>query len=366
MTTWIIKRCLNTASSCLMARAPRRANPGLGYQLQHQQQLEQAGRGAEASEDYADLESDFMDVQRTHRQFEQEMQQQRDRVRQLMIRHKYFREAKLPNLLFHAEKEQMRLLHERDPEEWSIERLAESFPATPEIVQKVLRAKWRPKSVQRIRSHDKTVIQNWEQLQTGKGDLRLPDALLQHLQKFAARRRQDLKEFKPEEWPTKPQLPVPQGNEFRQLLGGGKIKPKAAEQLPAGYEPPGNENPEDETYLLDKIRNKKKMRLQELKELQLLDASPSTAMESPPARPLENPGGTGFLPSFVPKFESSEIVISAEDQRKYEMTQVKTRIVIPRKLRRPGATYRVEDAYYDDDGELLYRVPGMTGQQESH
>jgi len=78
-------------------------------------------------------------------------------------------------------------------------------------------------------------------------------------------------------------------------------------------------------------------------------------------RPIENPSGTGFLPSFVPKFASSEIVISAADQRKYEITQVKTRIVIPRKLHRQGATYRVDDAYYDDDGELLYRVPGMTG-----
>lgn len=40
-----------------------------------------------------------------------------------------------------------------------------------------------------------------------------------------------------------------------------------------------------------------------------------------------------------------------------------SRIHIPRKLYRKGATYRVDDSYYDDDGEFLYRVPGMTGRE---
>jgi len=224
MTARMIQRSLHTAGSCLLARVPRRANPGLGYQLQQLQ--EHPARPSEASEDYADLESDFMGVQKTHRQYEKEQQQQRDRIRQFMIKHKYFRDAKLPNLLLHAEKEQMRLLHERDPEEWSVERLAESFPATPEIVQKVLRAKWRPRSVQRIRSHDETVIQNWQLLRSGKGDFNLPPALLQHLQKFAERRRQDLRELKTQEWPTKPQLPIPQGR----LIAMGTMEQKVYER----------------------------------------------------------------------------------------------------------------------------------------
>ncbi|XP_017079981.2 neugrin [Drosophila eugracilis] len=358
MTARMIQRGLHTARSCLLARVPRRANPGLGYQLQQLQ--EHPAKTPEANEDYADLESDFMGVQKTHRQYEKEQQQQRDRIRQFMIKHKYFRDSKLPNLLLHAEKEQMRLLHGRDPEEWNVERLAESFPATPEIVQKILRAKWRPRSVQRIRSHDETVIQNWKLLKAGKGDFNIPHALLQHLQKFAERRHKDLKELKPHDWPTKQQLPTPQGNEFRKLLGStsSTTEELPPPQIPSGYEPPPSAA-EDETYLLDKIRNKKKMRLQDLKDQKLVESAPKVPDEL--QRPIENPSGTGFLPSFVPKFESSEIVISAADQRKYEITQVKTRIVIPRKLHREGATYRVEDAYYDDDGELLYRVPGMTG-----
>ncbi|XP_034486850.1 neugrin [Drosophila innubila] len=347
----LIIRSICTAHWGLLARAPRRANPGMGYQLQVLQQ-----QGADAREDYADMEADFMSVNRTHRQHEAESKQSRDRVRQFMIKHKYFRDAKLPNLLLYAEKEQMRLLHERDADEWTIERLAESFPATPDIVQKVLRSKWRPQSVERIRSHDASVMRNWTQLQAGKFSDISPE-MLQHLQKFAQRQSQDLQQLKPEKWPTRPELPVPQRNEFRALLGTSSNKQLAIgmpaqrpeRQLP---QPVGDE----ETYLLDKVKNKRKMRLQELKELQLV---PEQNQEL--ERPLPNPGGTGVLPSFVQKFERTEIVVSAADQRKYEMTKVKDRIVIPRKLYRTGATYKVEDAYYDDDGEFLYRVPGMTG-----
>lgn len=35
------------------------------------------------------------------------------------------------------------------------------------------------------------------------------------------------------------------------------------------------------------------------------------------------------------------------------------RIRIPKSLYKPGSTYKLNDCYYDDDGEFLYRVPGM-------
>ncbi|EDW59429.1 neugrin [Drosophila virilis] len=352
MSARLIIRSLHTAHWGLLGRVPRRANPGIGYQLQDLQQ-----KSADASEDYADMEADFMFIHQTHRQHEAQQQQQRDRVRQFMIKHKYFRDAKLPNLLLYAEKEQMRLLHERDPDEWSVERLAESFPATPAIVQKVLRSKWRPHSVERIRSHDASVMQNWTELHAGKC-AGVPPQFLHHLQKFAQRQRQDLQQSTPEQWPTRPELPVPQRTEFRALLGNEGNKQLTTE-MPAQRPEERSMVPsatEDETYLLDKVKNKRKMRLQELKESQLVPQQQQHLEQQ-----LPNPSGTGVLPSFVQKFEHTEIVMSVADQRKYEMSKVKDRIVIPRKLYRQGATYRVEDAYYDDDGEFLYRVPGMTG-----
>ncbi|XP_030239054.1 neugrin isoform X2 [Drosophila navojoa] len=355
MRAHLIIRSLYTAQWGLLARVPRRANPGMAYQLQDLQQ-----NAAEVSEDYADNEADFMSSHQTHRQYEAQQQQHRDRVRQFMIKHKYFRDAKLPNFLLYAEKEQMRLLHDRDPEEWSVERLAESFPATPDIVQKVLRSKWRPQSVERIRSHDASVMNNWSRLRSGKCT-DLPAELLQHLQKFAERQRQDLQQLSPEQWPTRPELPVPETTEFRALLGNKPNKQlttgKPTQQLETRIMPPSEA--EDETFLLDKVKDKRNMRLQELRESRLVPQEEQKKLML--EQPLPNPSGTGVLPSFVQKFERTEIVVSVEDQRKYEMSKVKDRIVIPRKLYREGATYRIEDAYYDDDGEFLYRVPGMTG-----
>lgn len=357
-TRFLVRKFSTTQWGGLRARVPRRANPGMGYQLQNLQQ-----QSIDASEDFADMESDFMNVHKTHVQHEAEERKKRDRIRQFMIKHKYFRDAKLPNLLLYSEKEQMRLLHERDPEEWSVERLAESFPATADIVQKILRSKWRPQSVERIRSHDASVMENWALLRKGKCE-NVPPELLQHLQKFAERHRQDLQQLKPEQWPTRLEPPTPKANVFRALLGNGENSNN--KQLEPGslvaQKPEHPVKPtalDEETYLLDKVQNKRKMRLQELKALQLV---PELKQEVEKALP--NPGGTGVLPSFTEKFERTEIVVSVADQRKYEMTKVKERIVIPRKLYRPGATYRVEDAYYDDDGEFLYRVPGMTGANQ--
>ncbi|XP_023178798.2 neugrin [Drosophila hydei] len=355
MKSHLIIRSLYTAQWGLLARVPRRANPGMAYQLQDLQQ-----QAADAREDYADNEADFMSAHKAHRQYEVQLQQQRDRVRQFMIKHKYFRDAKLPNFLLYAEKEQMRVLHERDADEWSVDRLAESFPATPGIVQKVLRSKWRPQSVERIRSHDAGVMNNWSRLRAGKC-AEVPTEFLQHLQKFAERQRQDLQQLSPEQWPTRPELPVPQKTEFRALLGSKSNKQLITKELSQRAETRiiSPSEAEEETYLLDKVKNKRNMRFQDLRKAQLLPQQEQKQhlME----RTLPNPSGTGVLPNFVQKFERSEIVVSVEDQRKYEISKVKDCIVIPRKLYRKGATYRVEDVYYDDDGEFLYRVPGMTG-----
>ena len=56
-------------------------------------------------------------------------------VQRKMIGHKYFKPTKNPILLTWAEKEQMRYLHNSDPEKWNVEKLAQSFPASEEIVK---------------------------------------------------------------------------------------------------------------------------------------------------------------------------------------------------------------------------------------
>ncbi|XP_037946505.1 uncharacterized protein LOC119678634 [Teleopsis dalmanni] len=374
----------------------RKANPGIGHQLE----LDVDQHLTDDPEDFENMESDFYEVHKTHRQHEEEMKQQREHVRHLMVKHKYFREQKLPNLLTYAEKEQIRLLHTRDPEEWSVERLTESFPATEDIIKKILSAKWRPRSTKRIREHDEAVIRNWEQLRANKEEMqKLPAELREHLKKFVNRKPADLIDTY-DNIPTRLEIPKPKGNEFVSII---TTCHKYAEKEPEPPVPQLNapkenkfknfnelqKEAEDETYLMDTVKDKRYMRIHELKQKKLSPYELSQAMENEntelekkAAEYLDNTSGTGILPhntpssavtgtsesstsdfNYVQKFESSEIVVSPEDRQRFEMFTIKERIYIPRKLWRKGATFKVEDCYYDDDGEFLYRVPGMTGQK---
>ena len=54
-----------------------------------------------------------------------------------IIEKKVYPKPTNPNLLTWMEKEMIRYLHKMDPEEWSYDRLAESFPATTGVIHKV-------------------------------------------------------------------------------------------------------------------------------------------------------------------------------------------------------------------------------------
>lgn len=51
------------------------------------------------------------------------------------VERKHFKPEPEPNMLTWAEKEQIRFLHNDNPSEWTVERLAESFPALPFIIK---------------------------------------------------------------------------------------------------------------------------------------------------------------------------------------------------------------------------------------
>ena len=54
-----------------------------------------------------------------------------------IIEKKVYPKPKNPSLLTWMEKEMIRYLHKMDPEEWSYDRLSESFPATTGVIHKV-------------------------------------------------------------------------------------------------------------------------------------------------------------------------------------------------------------------------------------
>uniref|UniRef100_A0A182NA11 Uncharacterized protein n=1 Tax=Anopheles dirus TaxID=7168 RepID=A0A182NA11_9DIPT len=100
-----------------------------------------------------DSEANFHQVHKSHRQFEAERAQYRDRLQTWIVGNKYFKSKQL-NFLTWSEKEQIRYLHSFDPEEWSIDKLTESFPADRYTVAKIVKTKWYPKDGKRMERHD--------------------------------------------------------------------------------------------------------------------------------------------------------------------------------------------------------------------
>nr|CAD7260465.1 unnamed protein product [Timema shepardi] len=136
-------------------------------------------------EDELQMESDFMNVGNSYSQHKKEMSEEKETKHLRNIGRKYFKDEKEPNLLTWAEKEQIRYLHGQDQEEWSIERLAASFPASEHIIKKIINANWRPESSARIAKHDDNVKNNWKLLTAGR--LEVSPELKVHIGKFASR-----------------------------------------------------------------------------------------------------------------------------------------------------------------------------------
>lgn len=65
----------------------------------------------------------------------------------------------------------------------------------------------------------------------------------------------------------------------------------------------------------------------------------------------------------VQKYETTDVQSTEAELKNLSMPAIQDQIRIPKALYRRGATYKLRDCYYDDDGEFLYRVPGMTGDK---
>lgn len=84
-------------------------------------------------DDLDDFESDFTNAGVTYKEHLAELEARKERQKNLIVKQKYFKE-KLPNFLTWNDKQQIKFLHRTDPEQWTIEKLSESFPALPEAI----------------------------------------------------------------------------------------------------------------------------------------------------------------------------------------------------------------------------------------
>lgn len=122
----------NISRTIIRSYARRRLrNPGLQKRLDI---LEEKDESNLASIDFEDLETDFMNMGDVHREHEKELKEFREKEKYWIVRQKYFKENKI-NFLSWNDKEQIRFLNQSNPNEWTIEKLADGFPALPDTIK---------------------------------------------------------------------------------------------------------------------------------------------------------------------------------------------------------------------------------------
>lgn len=334
----------------------------------------------EEYESLDDSEANFHQVHKSHKQFQAEQAQYRDRLHTWIVGNKYFKTKQL-NFLTWSEKEQIRYLHGFDPEEWNIDKLTESFPADRYTIAKIVKIKWQPKDGKRMERHDAAVKENWAMFCSGR--IRNIDAgFAQHLNKFVQRNvdRGDA-EIRPK-FAVKPLYeirPLPEG-EFSAIITSCKkyqqkhqedsesqqvLLAEDNENLPDNMHAPyvSQHMPKQDTFLLPgSVQNTQHATLSEIKR-----QAKGPSITSNRDRELQGEVtaldlGTGIvdkLENIHKKYETAPYTESSNDARDAKKEDIKEFIKIPKKLHKKGSTYQVDDCFYDDDGEFLYRVPGM-------
>jgi hypothetical protein len=209
-------------------------------------------------------------------------------------------------------------------------------------------------------------VQNsWAKFKSG--ELKVDALLEQHLKRFAHR---DFKEVSRQKVQRKlgVEIPKPAKTEFLSIITTCKkySQPDEAEQevLKLGqsnddalkfpkWKP---KNPEQDSIVMaGKVRNT--MDMMPLREYQkhspdidLSETQRDLAQVPRPIRDLTN----------VQKHESASVTsLQFDDKKVFRSLEIQERIMIPKKAWAEGKIYKVDDCFYADDGEFLYRVPGL-------
>lgn len=227
------------------------------------------------------------------------------------------------------------------------------------------------KDVEKIKRHDEGVNQNW--LKFKNGELKnLPHDLRQHLKKFTDR---DLSIGKYDAY-------LSAKNNKKVLYTGKPMKTEFSDII-TSYEKLTNKNkPEDtdsstEIKLLDNpnktdtkySRNHRQITLPELKkqietavqkgrevsdtEMLILKEVKTEDSRNEIVELQED------LSAIQHRYEKPSAITTSKPKKDYSFLEYPLKINIPKQVQKQGCLYKLNDCYYDDKGEFLYRVPGM-------
>ncbi|XP_063368134.1 uncharacterized protein LOC134656504 [Cydia amplana] len=306
-------------------------------------------------------ESEFYNMDDTYNAHLTESLAGKHDLRHRIVKEKYFKEN-MPNLLTWSEKEQIRHLVNAQPNEWTPERIAESFPVTAAVVKKLLKYPWKPATEARIARHDESAMRNWRELK--ENTLDIPQDLRQHFLKFSERTIPPLKAQS-----VKPDVIVEKMGEFEKIVqrcaekaNNNNIEETDSKEV--AIHASNNTNSKykvvkgNQRVTLEEMTTKIKNRLDSGKAIDLPDQIMLSAVNS-----TETEVSATELSKEIDLAEEKPKEVSVFKEQSEEKTSVMEypeRIRIPKKAYKKGATYKVDDCYYDDDGKFLYRVLGMS------
>lgn len=347
----------------------RNPNPGINRQVKAFQADGLQVREDNFEEIVEQSESDFYNVGEAYNEHQNETLIGKYELRHRIVKEKYFKEN-MPNLLTWSEKEQIRHLATTQPDEWTPEKIAESFPVTEQVVQKLLKFPWKPATEQRIARHDQSVVRNWKELK--EGSLDIPPELRKHFLKFSDRSIPPLNKASIKIDITPEQEDI---GEFERIVRKCAEKENKAntENVPddkgtLALASPQATNSEKihskqkkdpKITTLDELAARIKNRLEKGGNVNINDRMIMTSSKT------QSPTITEKVKEEMELFHESHkengiMEYENKSQDPNEIMNYPERIRIPKKAYKKGATYKVNDCYYDHDGKFLYRVLGMS------
>ncbi|XP_037276972.2 uncharacterized protein LOC119170049 [Rhipicephalus microplus] len=372
------------------------------------------GSDRSSTYDFDDAEDDpeevLEHVEHYYDRHMEELRLERRKARTAIIRRKYFKDLFPPetNLLSWAAKEQIRYLHNLDPSEWTVEKIAQCFPVSVLGAKKLLKSQFRKETAEQIAEHDRNVQLKWKALKTGKGN--------EYISPTTKKLFMEGKLQEDQAYGNKT-LPMPQQGGDTRALELSRLSPKPGEYSkliatylklknpeksvsPKKYEQASRKQAYDDVYTEDMAAatSLKKMgslgshvRIDEFKAAETKfrhytgegvdrrDAIHvgSENVSDTPSTELQDTGG-----AVTPEGTTEDVVtfdiLEAHKYRKDDTLSHRVRsdiaenynysedgdeapsqhITIPSHLKkRETAVYKVGKCYYDEDGEILFKVP---------
>ncbi|CAH2087461.1 unnamed protein product [Euphydryas editha] len=339
-----------------------RGNPGIDNRIKAFRQDGIKIREDNVEEVIEDSESSFYNVDDAYDEHLNETLIGKHDLRRHIVKEKYFKEY-MPNLLTWSEKEQIRYLASTQPQEWTPQKLAESFPVTENVVKKLLKYPWKPATEQRIARHDASAMRNWRELK--EGSLDIPENLRQHFLKFSERTIPPLNRKS-----IKIDISQEKIGEFEQIVRNLSSNEKIESNNKIDDNDESNTTENEKPNLkrdyrrvtLDELANKIKSRLDHGQNVDVPDriiVDSLTTYE----KSKTTPDSSKEIDLMHTMNEEKQLTQFKENEKDVIGVDYPERIRIPKKAYKKGATYKMKDCFYDDDGRFLYRVIGMSNNE---